>query len=325
MNILVTGAAGFIGSHTCASLIADDHDVVGIDNFDPFYDRRTKEANLKSLLKSDNFQFVEADIRDGERMSELFGAQTPLDAVLHLAARAGVRPSIADPVGYEQTNIAGTVNLLQSAIAQDTVPKFVFASSSSVYGNNPKVPFSESDPVDNPISPYAATKKACELICHTYHHLYRLPVTCLRFFTVFGPGQRPDLAINKFAKLILSDQPIEMFGDGTSSRDYTYIDDIVSGVLSAIDRCGGYEIINLGSKHPITLTDMIATVADACGRKPIVRRKPMQPGDVDRTFADVEKAARLLDYEPTTPFAQGVARQVEWLKENTENMDGDAI
>ncbi|MDP6546544.1 MAG: GDP-mannose 4,6-dehydratase [Phycisphaerae bacterium] len=314
MKILVTGAAGFIGSHTCAGLIADEHHVLGIDNFDPFYDRKAKESNLQGLLTADNFQFVEADIRDRDRMGELFASHEPLDAVLHLAARAGVRPSIADPVGYEQVNITGTLNLLQAAIAQDNVPKFIFASSSSVYGNNPKVPFSESDPVDNPISPYAATKKACELICHTYHHLYQLPVTCLRFFTVFGPRQRPDLAIDKFARLILAGRPIKMFGDGTTSRDYTYIDDIVAGVRAAIDRCSGYEIINLGSKHPITLTDMIATVADACGREPIIHTKPMQPGDVNRTFADIEKAARLLDYKPTTPFAQGVARQVEWLK-----------
>ena len=314
MRIMVTGAAGFIGSHTSASLIADGHDVLGIDNFDPFYDRRTKESNLQGLLEADNFQFVEADIRDRGRMGELFTAGAPLDAVLHLAARAGVRPSIQDPVGYEQVNIAGTLNLLQAAITLDDAPKFIFASSSSVYGNNPKVPFSESDPVDNPISPYAATKKACELICHTYHYLYQLPVTCLRFFTVFGPRQRPDLAINKFAGSILSGEPIEMFGDGTSSRDYTYIDDIVAGVRAAIDRCSGYEIINLGSTRPITLTDMIATVAGACGHEAIIHRKPMQPGDVNRTFADVEKAARLLDYKPTTPFAQGVARQVEWLK-----------
>ena len=211
-------------------------------------------------------------------------------------------------------NIAGTLNLLQAATALDNAPKFIFASSSSVYGNNSKVPFSESDPVDNPISPYAATKKACELICHTYHYLYQLPVTCLRFFTVFGPRQRPDLAIDKFARLILAGEPIEMFGDGTTSRDYTYIDDIVTGVRTAIDRCSGYEIINLGSNHPITLTDMIATVADACGREPIIETKPMQPGDVNRTFADVEKAARLLDYKPTMPFAQGVERQVEWLR-----------
>ena len=317
MKILVTGAAGFIGSHTSASLIADGHDVIGVDNFDPFYDRQTKEANLKGFLSAENFQFVEADIRDHDRMAELLAQHAPLDAVLHLAARAGVRPSIQDPVGYEQVNVAGTLNLLQAAVTQTKVPKFVIASSSSVYGNNPKVPFSESDPVDNPISPYAATKKACELICHTYHHLYQLPVTCLRFFTVFGPRQRPDLAINKFAKLILAGEPIEMFGDGTTSRDYTYIDDIVAGVRAAIDRCSGYEIINLGSKHPITLTDMIATVADACGQEAIVQTKPMQPGDVNRTFADVEKAARLLDYEPTTPFAEGVARQVEWLRSTT--------
>ncbi|MCP4377454.1 MAG: SDR family NAD(P)-dependent oxidoreductase [bacterium] len=318
MRILVTGAAGFIGSHTSARLIADGHDVVGLDNFDPFYDRKTKESNLRELLAADNFQFIEADIRDHDRMAELFAEHAPLDAVLHLAARAGVRPSIQDPVGYEQVNIAGTLNLLQAAISQTSVPKFIFASSSSVYGNNQKVPFSETDPVDNPISPYAATKKACELICHTYHHLYQLPVTCLRFFTVFGPRQRPDLAINKFAKLIMAGQPIEMFGDGTTSRDYTYIDDIVAGVLAAIDRCSGYEIINLGSKHPITLTDMIATVSGACGREAIIQTKPMQPGDVNQTFADVEKAARLLDYKPTTPFAQGVTNQVQWLKDQTD-------
>jgi len=314
MKILVTGAAGFIGSHTTASLIADEHDVVGVDNFDPFYDREIKEANLRGLTESDHFEFVEADVRDHDRMMELFTSSGPLDAVLHLAARAGVRPSILDPVGYEQVNVAGTVNLLQASIAQDPLPKFVFASSSSVYGNNPKVPFSEDDPVDHPISPYAATKKACELIAHTYHHLYQLPVTGLRFFTVFGPKQRPDLAINKFAKLILSGQPIEMFGDGTTSRDYTYIDDIVAGVRASIDRCSGYEIINLGSKHPITLTEMIATVGDACGCEPEIITKPMQPGDVNRTFADVEKAARLLDYAPNTPFAEGVAKQVEWLR-----------
>jgi len=314
MKILVTGAAGFIGSHIAASLIADDCEVIGLDNFDPFYDRKLKEANLQGLLASDNFEFIEADIRDHDRMIDIFAAQGPLDAVLHLAARAGVRPSILDPIGYEQVNIGGTLNLLQAAIAQSPVPKFVFASSSSVYGNNSKVPFSEADPVDHPISPYAATKKACELICHTYHHLYELPVTGLRFFTVFGPRQRPDLAINKFARLILAGWPIEMFGDGTTSRDYTYIDDIVAGVRAAIDRCSGYEIINLGSKHPITLSEMIATVADACGRKPEIITKPMQPGDVNRTFADIEKAAALLDYKPTTPFAQGVARQVEWIR-----------
>jgi len=315
MRILVTGAAGFIGSHSSASLLSDGWDVVGLDNFDPFYDRRIKEANLQGLIESDDFKFVESDIRDHDRIMEIFAEHGPFDAILHLAARAGVRPSIQDPVGYEQVNVAATLNLLQASTAQSPLPKFVFASSSSVYGNNPKVPFSETDPVDHPISPYAATKKACELICHTYHHLYQLPVTGLRFFTVFGPRQRPDLAINKFAGLILADRPIEMFGDGTTSRDYTYIDDIIAGVRTAIDRCAGYEIINLGSKHPITLKEMIATVSEACGREPEIIVKPMQPGDVNRTFADVEKASRLLDYEPNTPFAEGVARQVQWLKD----------
>jgi len=315
MKILITGAAGFIGSHTAQGLLADGLDVVGLDNFDPFYDRAAKERNLQ-LLASEHFEFVEADIRDMPTMADVFESHGPFDAILHLAARAGVRPSIKDPLGYEQVNITGTLHLLELSIAQTHRPKFVFASSSSVYGNNPKVPFSETDPVDNPISPYAATKKAGELICHTYHHLYDLPIFCLRFFTVYGPRQRPDLAINKFARLILADRPIQMFGDGTTSRDYTYIDDIVAGVRAAIDRCSGYEIINLGSKHPITLKEMIDTVATACGREPSVEQLPMQPGDVNRTFADVEKAARLLDYAPQMPFAEGVAMQVKWLGES---------
>jgi len=314
MKILITGAAGFIASHTAQSLLADGADVVGIDNFDPFYDRATKERNVQ-LLESDRFEFIEADICDLPALRGVFEGSGPFDAILHLAARAGVRPSIRDPLGYELVNITGTMHLLELSAAQTRRPRFVFASSSSVYGNNPKVPFSEDDPVDNPISPYAATKKAGELICCTYHHLYDLPMFCLRFFTVYGPRQRPDLAINKFARLILAGEPIQMFGDGTTSRDYTYIDDIVAGVRAAIDRCSGYEIINLGSKHPITLKEMIETVEQACGRAATIEQLPMQPGDVNRTFADVEKAARLLDYAPQMPFADGVAKQVEWIRE----------
>lgn len=314
MKILVTGAAGFIGSHAAEDLLNQGHCVVGLDNFDPFYNRADKQRNLTPLLEHEAFLFVEADICDSAAMDELFQTAGPFEAILHLAARAGVRPSIADPLACQRVNITGTMHLLGRAVEQDRRPKFLFASSSSVYGNNPKVPFSETDPVDNPISPYAATKKAGELICHTYHHLYRLPVFCLRFFTVYGPRQRPDLAIARFARNILAGEPIEMYGDGTTSRDYTYIDDIVAGVRRAVERCDGYEIINLGSNHPITLKDMIATVAAACGREAEIKQMPMQPGDVDRTFADVEKAARLLDYAPATPFDQGVARQVEWLR-----------
>jgi len=312
MKILITGAAGFIASHTAQSLLADGIDVVGLDNFDPFYDRLAKERNLQ-LLASEQFEFVEADICDLPVLTAVFESLGPFDVILHLAARAGVRPSIEDPLGYERVNITGTLHLLELSVAQTPRPKFVFASSSSVYGNNPKVPFSEADPVDNPISPYAATKKAGELICHTYHHLYDLPMFCLRFFTVYGPRQRPDLAIQKFARAILAGRPIYMFGDGTTSRDYTYIDDIVAGVRAAVERCSGYEIINLGSKHPITLKEMIETVEQACGRAATIEQLPMQPGDVNRTFADVEKAARLLDYAPQMPFAKGVAEQIRWL------------
>jgi len=320
MKILVTGAAGFIGSHLSTRLIGEGLEVVGIDNFDPFYDRKYKEDNIQDLLKADNFRFVEADIRDASRMTKLF-KEMEFDAVVHLAAKAGVRPSIQDPRGYAKTNINGTVNLLEACLLQKTMPKFIFASSSSVYGNQHKLPFSENDTVDTPISPYAATKKAGELICHTYHHIYQLPVFCLRFFTVFGPKQRPDLAINKFAKLILSGQPIERYGNGYSLRDYTYIDDIINGVRSAIDKCSGYEIINLGSELPIPLNDMIETVSQVIGHPAVILDRPMQPGDVNITYADTSKAERLLDYRPKTSFLEGITAQVEWLKGNINEDD----
>ncbi|MGB2753645.1 MAG: GDP-mannose 4,6-dehydratase [Phycisphaerae bacterium] len=319
MRVLVTGAAGFIGSHMVDQLLADGHDVVGVDNFDPFYDRGVKERNLEAARRHRRFALVEADLRDTAAMAELVSSRGPFDVILHLAAKAGVRPSIQDPLGYEQTNILGTMNLLEPAVRARPLPRFVFGSSSSVYGNNVKVPFSETDPVDNPISPYAATKKGGELICYTYHHLYGLPVFCLRFFTVYGPRQRPDLAIHKFTRKILAGEPIDMYGDGTSSRDYTHIDDIVSGVSCAVERCRGYEVINLGSKYPVTLKEMIETVAEACGRRASVHRLPMQPGDVEHTFADIEKASRLLGYAPSVPFREGVKRFVEWLRANRAN------
>ncbi len=312
MKVLITGAAGFIGSHVTDSLLADGHHVVGFDNFDPYYDRPQKEANLEAARASDAFALVEADIRDADALEAAFDRHGPFDAVLHLAARAGVRPSIADTPGYTAVNVQGTVAVLEAAAGQDPRPRLVFASSSSVYGNNRKVPFSEADRVDHPISPYAATKKAGELICHTYHHLHDLPVWCLRFFTVYGPRQRPDLAIRKFTRLLLAGEPIEMYGDGTTSRDYTYIDDIVFGIRRALERCSGYEIINLGSEHPVTLAEMIDTVAAACGVRPDIRSRPMQPGDVQRTCADTAKALRLLDYNPSMPFADGIAAQVDW-------------
>lgn len=312
MRILVTGAAGFIGSHTCQRLLSDGHDVVGVDNFDPFYARAAKEANLSQAKASPRFAFIEADLAEEPAVAGVF-ERGPFDVVLHLAAKAGVRPSIQDPAGYYRANIMATLQLLQRMIREKPLPRLVFASSSSVYGNAPKTPFSESDAVDHPISPYAATKKAGELLCHTYHHLYGMDVFCLRFFTVYGPRQRPDLAIHKFAKRILAGEPIEVFGDGSTSRDYTYIDDIVQGVVRSVERCKGYEIINLGSDHPVTLTEMVHAVAAACGKAPVVKSLPMQMGDVERTYADIGKARRLLGYEPSTDFAQGVQRFVEWL------------
>lgn len=314
MKALVTGAAGFIGSHVAETLLADGEQVVGLDNFDAFYPRPLKEANLAEARTHDGYAFVEADIRDGAAIEQIFAGHGPFDVVLHLAARAGVRPSIADPLGYESVNIAGTLNLLEASARCEKQPRFVFASSSSVYGNNPKVPFSETDPVDHPISPYAATKKAGELICHAYHHLYGLDVWCLRFFTVYGPRQRPDLAIRKFIECALAGRPIQMFGDGASSRDYTYIDDIVFGVRRAMERCCGYEVINLGSKSPVALREMIDTVSAACGHVLSVENCPAQPGDVERTYADVTKATRLLDYRPSTMFAEGVRKQVDWCR-----------
>lgn len=321
MNVLVTGAAGFIGSHCCEHLLAHGHKVVGLDNFDPFYARSLKEANIAQAMSQPNYVLVESDLADDGAAAEAFRLHGPFDVVLHLAAKAGVRPSIEDPIGYERANMIATVRLLEQVVRQPRRPKFVFASSSSVYGNNPKTPFSESDAVDNPISPYAATKKSGELICHTYYHLYDLDVFCLRFFTVFGPRQRPDLAINKFSRRILAGLPIQMFGDGSTSRDYTYIDDIVLGVMRSIERCKGYEIINLGSDRPVKLSEMIDAVASACEKDAILERLPMQPGDVEITFADTAKARRLLDYQPTMDFRQGVRKFVHWLKAQ-EGMEG---
>jgi len=313
MRILVSGAAGFIGSFACERLLGDGHRVVGLDNFDPFYDRPVKEANLAPSLAHGRFAFVEADIRDSAAIGEVFAAHGAFDAVVHLAARAGVRPSIRDPIGYEEVNVRGTMNLLEHAARGKNRPRFIFGSSSSVYGNSPKVPFSESDNVDRPISPYAATKKAGELVCHAYHHLYGLATCCLRFFTVYGPRQRPDLAIHKFARNILAGKPIQVFGDLAASRDYTYVDDVVLGISRAVERCDGYEIINLGSSRGVSLRDMIAAVSKACNRRPIIEQMPPQPGDVARTWADVEKAGRLLGYRPTVPFEEGIERFVEWL------------
>ncbi len=312
VTILVTGAAGFIGSHLCERLIGRGAAVVGLDNFDPFYDPAVKRRNVKQLLESDAFDLIEGDIRDGDCVQSIL-ARGGVEAIVHLAARAGVRPSIEDPVGYMDVNINGTVVMLEAA-RKYNIKKFIFASSSSVYGNNKKVPFAETDPVDYPISPYAATKKAGELICHTYGHLYDIGMTCLRFFTVYGPRQRPDLAIHKFAKLIEAGRSIPVFGDGSMRRDFTYIDDIIDGVVAAIDRCGGYAIYNLGESRPVRLDALIACLEAALGKQAVIDRQPEQPGDVIQTYADVDKAVNRLGYQPKTELADGLEKFVRWLR-----------
>jgi len=282
-HVLVTGAAGFIGSHLCERLIDLGHSVVGIDNFSDFYSREAKLQNLSARLSGEQaFQLVEADIRDRRAIQSVFTTHRPT-AIVHLAAMAGVRPSIEDPALYADVNVNGTVNLLNSSVASG-VEKIVFASSSSVYGNNKKVPFAEDDPVDYPISPYAATKRAGELLGHSFWHLHHVPIACLRFFTVFGPRQRPDLAIAKFFRLIEQGKPIELFGDGTTSRDYTYIDDIINGVCAALERNDKFRIYNLGGSHPVTLKDLLAGIESTMQRKAITIQKPMQSGDVNHTF-----------------------------------------
>lgn len=313
MHCLVTGGAGFIGSHLCEALLAQGHTVVALDNFNDYYDPRLKWCNLEPLAQRPGFTVVEGDILDLGKLQSLFGANS-FEAIIHLAARAGVRPSIAQPMLYEQVNIQGTMNLLEMA-RQHQTPKFILGSTSSVYGENRKVPFSEDDPVDNPISPYAATKKACELICYTYHHLYGLPVTCLRFFTVYGPRQRPDMAIHKFTQLIAAGQKVPMFGDGTTKRDYTYVADIIDGICRALERCSGYHIYNLGESQTIALHQLITLIAKNLGTAARIERLPLQPGDVPITYADVSRAQRELGYQPRVNIETGVYHFVEWFKE----------
>lgn len=316
MKILITGAAGFVGSHLCDALVKE-HEVVGLDNFCDFYDIKIKRNNIKDLAQFDNFQIIKADIRSKDDLEDIF-SHHKFDLVIHLAAMAGVRPSIENPVLYTEVNINGTVNLLEQC-NKHNIKKFIFASSSSVYGNNKKVPFSESDPVDNPISPYAATKKSGELICHTYHHLEDISMAVLRFFTVYGPRQRPDLAIHKFANKLIKNETIPVFGDGSTQRDYTFIDDIIDGILKSIEFVGNgcnYEIFNLGESQTISLSKMIKTIENSLGIKAKKEFLPLQPGDVDQTFADISKAKELLGYNPKTKFKTGVDKFVEWLKEN---------
>jgi len=313
MKVLLTGAAGFIGSHLTERLLDDGYEVAGVDNFDNFYDPEVKRSNIKKSLENSNFKLIEADIRDAEAMDK--GVWADIDIIVHLAARAGVRPSIEQPILYADVNINGTLVLLEAA-KKHNVTKFIFGSSSSVYGNNEKVPFSEDDNVDYPISPYAATKKSCELICHTYHSLYGIDMTCLRYFTVYGPRQRPDLAIHKFARLIEQDKPIPVFGDGSMMRDFTYIGDIIDGTVAAIEKCAGFNIYNLGESKPIVVNDLIEYLEDALGKKAKKQHLPPQPGDVERTFADITKAKASLGYNPSTSIKEGLGKFVNWLRKS---------
>ncbi len=313
--VLVTGAAGFIGSHTAEALLRQGTPVVGIDNFDPYYDIAIKHRNVQEIETTaqqagTSFTMAEGDICNYDLIEELL-AEHDARVIIHLAAKAGVRPSLEDPVGYARTNIQGTINLLEAARGAK-IQRFIFGSSSSVYGHAAQVPFSEDQPVTMPISPYGASKVAGETYCYTYHSLYNLPVVCLRFFTVYGPRQRPDLAINKFVRLLSADQPIPKYGDGTSMRDYTYIADIVRGILAALDGDIQWEIINLGSDNPITLNQLIAAIEEVLGKRATIDQLPPQPGDMRQTHADITKARRLLNWQPEVPLHEGLREFVKW-------------
>jgi UDP-glucuronate 4-epimerase len=313
MRFLITGGAGFIGSHLCERLVEKGHFVVCLDNFDSFYDPGIKRQNVQSLLSQKQFYLVEGDILRRSVLERVFG-EGAFDVVVHLAARAGVRPSIEKPHLYQRVNIEGTVNLLEFS-KRFCVPKFILASSSSVYGKNSKVPFSETDAVDCPVSPYAATKKACELLAFTYSSLYSFSVTCLRFFTVYGPRQRPDMAIHKFTRLIAEEQAIPLYGDGTSRRDYTYITDIIDGVERVIEMCDGYRIYNLGESRTITLNTLVRLIEKNLGMEAKIERFPDQPGDVPITFADISRAKDEIGYDPHVPVEAGIEAFVRWYKE----------
>jgi UDP-glucuronate 4-epimerase len=307
----VTGGAGFIGSHLVERLLERGRAVVVLDSFDAFYDPAIKRENVRRAAAHPAFRLVEGDIRDGAALDAACAGG--VDAVVHLAARAGVRPSIEDPLTYTSVNLDGTTRVLE-ACRRHGIRRVIFGSSSSVYGNNPKVPFAEDDPVDHPISPYAATKKAGELLCHTYHHLFGLDVACLRFFTVYGPRQRPEMAIHRFAATLAAGRPIEQFGDGSAARDYTYVDDIVEGILLALQRVRGFRIWNLGGSQTTTLAELVRALGQRLRVVPQVRELPLQPGDVERTWADVRRAAAELGWAPRVPLARGLDLFVEWFE-----------
>lgn len=313
-SVLVTGCAGFIGSTLCEKLLAESFNVIGIDNFDPFYPRAVKENNLKNSLSHSSFKFYEGNIADKVKLNSI---GDKVDAVIHIAAKAGVRPSIHNPQAYIQANIVGTQNILDW-MNERTVKKLVFASSSSVYGNDTPVPFSESANVDHPISPYAFTKKACELLNHTYHYLYQFDIVNLRFFTVYGERQRPDLAIHKFVDAIFKKKPITMYGEGDTSRDYTYVQDTVAGIIAALNYVSVnknvFEVANLGNSSPVSLKELVDTIYELTGEQPNIRYEPKQAGDVDVTFADISKAKKLFGYDPQTSLRDGLRNFIVWYR-----------
>ena len=313
MNFLVTGGAGFIGCHLVERLLQEGHRVICLDNFDDFYDPALKRRNLTHARKDSKFRLVEGDLRDEGILKRIL-EEEKVEIVAHIAARAGVRPSIEQPLLYADVNIRGTLNLLE-ACKKYKIRRLVFASSSSVYGDNPKVPFAEDDPVDNPISPYAATKKAGELICHTYHHLYGMDIACLRYFTVYGPRQWPEMAIHQFSRLIHRGKKVSLFGDGSSRRDYTYIDDAIDGTMGALFREHGYEIYNIGESQTTSLSELVHLIEEQMGKKAKVEYLPAQPGDVERTYADIRKARERLGYQPKINMREGIGRFVRWYLE----------
>jgi UDP-glucuronate 4-epimerase len=315
-TILVTGGAGFIGSHLCERLLSDGFKVICLDNFDSFYDPNIKIKNVERMTKKfpDLFELVTGDIRNPEHLKGV-SQKTKFDFVVHLAARAGVRPSIADPLLYQDVNVRGTIVLLE-ACKEHRIQNFIFASSSSVYGENQRIPFTEKDLDIQPISPYGATKRAGELLCYSYHHLCGMNIACLRIFTAYGPRQRPEMAIHKFTRLIDQGEKIPIYGDGSSRRDYTYIDDLINGILAVIQYHKGFEIYNLGESQTTSLKELIQLIEEAFGKKANIQMKEFQPGDVSVTYADITKAKKMLKYHPKVKMKEGIQRFVEWYKEN---------
>ena len=317
MKLLVTGGAGFIGSHLIERLISENHNVWCLDNFNTYYDPAIKWRNIETIRQHADFKLIKGDILDDSLLNQIF-TENQFDVIVHLAARAGVRPSVEQPKLYEEVNIRGTMNILEMA-KEHNIKKVVIASSSSVYGNNKKIPFSESDAVDNPISPYAATKKACELLSYTYFALYDISITNLRFFTVYGPRQRPDMAIHKFTKLIDHGEPIVIYGDGTAKRDFTYISDILDGIMKSIEKCDRYNIYNLGESNVIELMDIVNIIENNLNKKANIIKYPPQPGDVLITYADISRARKDLGYKPSVNIEEGISSFTRWYKELNSN------